>query len=42
MKRVLQYLSSRRRRSQRNELHLRVISYNIGIANMTSIKAAMK
>jgi hypothetical protein len=31
-------LTSRRRRSQRNELHLRAISYNIGITNLTTIK----
>jgi transposase len=35
-------LSSRRKRSQRSELYLRVINYNIGIANMTSIKELMK
>jgi len=35
-------LSSRRRRSQRNELYLRAINYNIGIANMTSIKGMVK
>lgn len=35
-------LSSRRRRSQRNELYLRVINYNIGIANIKSIKWMVK
>jgi len=35
-------LSSTRRRSQRNELYLRVINYNIGIANMMSIKEMVK
>jgi transposase len=31
-------LTSKKRRSQRNELHLRTISYNIGITNLTTIK----
>jgi transposase len=31
-------LTSKKRRSQRNELHLRAISYNIGITNLTTIK----
>jgi transposase len=31
-------LTSRRRRSQRNELHLRAISYNIGITSLITIK----
>jgi len=39
MKRVFgSALLSRRRRSQRNELYLRVINYNIGINNLTTIK----
>jgi transposase len=32
------YLSSHKRRAQRRELHLRTLSYNIGIANLTTIK----
>jgi len=43
LKRVFgNHLSSRRRRSQRNEHYLRTINYNIEIANMTSIKAMVK
>ena len=39
LKRVFgNHLSSRRRRSQRNELYLRAINYNIGVANLTPIK----
>ena len=32
------HLSSRRQRAQRHELHLKTLSYNIGIANLTTIK----
>lgn len=32
------YLSSRKRSAQRRELHLKVLSYNIGIANLTTIR----
>jgi len=43
LKRVFgNHLSLRRRRSQRNEHHLRVISYNIRIANRILIKAMLK
>ena len=35
-------LSSRRRRSKRNELYLSAINYNIAIANMTSIKEVVR
>jgi len=39
LKRVFgNHLTSRRRRSQRNEHYLRAINYNIEIANLTSIK----
>ena len=31
-------LTSKKRRSQRNELHLRAISHNIGKTNLTTIK----
>ena len=32
------HLSSHKRRAQRRELHLRTLSYNIGIVNLTNIK----
>ena len=32
------HLASRRRTAQRRELHLRTLSYNIGIANLTTIR----
>jgi transposase len=32
------HLSSRRRRAQRRELHLKTLSYNIGVANLTTMK----
>jgi transposase len=32
------YLSSRKRSAQRRELHLKTLTYNIGIANLTTIK----
>ena len=32
------YLASRKRSAQRRELHLKTLSYNIGIANLTTIK----
>jgi hypothetical protein len=32
------HLSSRKRTAQRRELHLRTLSYNIGIANLTTIR----
>ena len=32
------YLASHKRRAQRRELHLKTLTYNIGIANLTSIK----
>ena len=32
------YLSSHRRRAQRRELHLKTLTYNIGIANLTTIR----
>ena len=32
------YLSSHRRRAQRRELHLKTLTYNIGIANLTNTR----
>ena len=32
------HLASRKRRAQRRELHLRTLSYNIEIANLTNIR----
>jgi hypothetical protein len=32
------YLSSHKRRAQRRELHLKTLAYNIGIANLTSVR----
>jgi transposase len=32
------HLSSRKAKAQRRELHLRILSYNIGIANLTTIR----
>jgi len=32
------YLSSHKRRAQRRELHLKTLTYNIGIANLTTIR----
>jgi hypothetical protein len=32
------HLSSHRRRTQRRELHLKTLTYNIGIANLTTIR----
>ena len=32
------YLSSHKKRAQRRELHLKTLTYNIGIANLTTIK----
>ena len=42
MKRVFGNHLSSRRRSQRNEPHLRAINYNIEIANITSIKEIVR
>ena len=32
------YLSSRRRKAQRRELHLKTLTYNIGVDNLTNIR----
>ena len=32
------YLSSRKRKAQRRELHLKTLSYNIGVDNLTNIR----